>query len=140
MTRSANLSDLAEFLRSRVDEDESLARAAMRSDDIDLWSRADVHGVPDLDVSRETLAYIRRLNPERILAECAAVRGIVDSYQNALAVLGSVTPTDEFALARARAALDSFAIDARLLALRYADHPDYLAGWKPARARLRRIG
>ncbi len=94
---------LVEFLLARIGEDEKDARD---------W-------LP--------YARVRRLErwPERILAECEAKRRIVVLHNTALdahTVIGSDFEQGQVWMADA---------SLRLLALPYADHPDYDPAWRP---------
>jgi hypothetical protein len=97
---------LADFLLARFAEDEADAQAEVARDLV-------AHGETD-----PFYAY-RFMDPARVLAECEAKRRIVE--------LLAAGGRDE-----ARAGMDA----ARerllpLLALPYADHPDYRPGWRP---------
>lgn len=122
---------LTDFLLARIAEDEAVAgeatpgpwyadadystvtaapftsaRAAYDRDylagEVDCWV---IPESMDSSVGRHNLAHIARHDPARVLAECEAKRRIVDESRSRLAM--------------------------RLVALPYADHPDYREEWKP---------
>lgn len=112
--------DLAEFLLARIAEDEAVARAAYydgqrwyaEEEIIDRWPECDC-GTPVMSANRKAEAqFVADWQPSRVLAECDVKRRIVehcidysDPYETELVVL--------------------------LLALPYADHPDYDESWRP---------
>lgn len=107
------MNELAEFLLARVGEDEAVARAARGSG---------VHD--DRPVVKE---WIGLANPERMLVWSDARRRIVALHRTATS---------------ATAAADSAAMcggcghpepcpTLRLMALPFADHPDYREDWRP---------
>ena len=98
--------ELAEFLAARVADDEEAAQAAVRwSEGATEWADA---GEPDWQ-------HIARWDPARVLAECEAKRRIVEQ----LAPIAE--ETWDVDLGRVL----------KLLALPYADHPDYRQEWRP---------
>ncbi|WP_424891820.1 DUF6221 family protein [Streptomyces sp. XH2] len=149
--------DLAAFVRARLDEDEHAARAALGTPWIHREGVAGVHsdatddyphGVPIADCRRIPAEYecrvavaehIVRHQPACVLAEVEAKRRLVDLHQG----------EGEFPECAVCAQPEFFAEDAdgnrewfrwseptpcltlRLLALPYADHPDYREEWRP---------
>jgi uncharacterized protein DUF6221 len=129
--------DLVEFLRARIDEDEQAAWAASRSGyppgtqprewhEVDPLRYAgkledDLGGVitrgEGLPTARQA-EHIARHDPARVLAEVDAKRRIVAGCAQA-----------RHAEDQARA--NALFVVACLLALPYADHPDYRQEWKP---------
>lgn len=118
------MSGLVEFLRARLDEDEAAAKAA---DPLLGHLVAQVEYI-DADVMTDGKHLDSHL-PARVLAEVEAKRRILDD----------VLPTmraDELRIAGewgvgsepVREASDDLL---SLLALPYADHPDYREEWKP---------
>ena len=131
--------DLAAFLLDRILEAEAVAREATpgpwrsiqwRSDaddeptvyGVDAGPRAD-EPVPVVPRSAERKAgrnadHIALHDPALVLAECAALRRVVEIHQQAARVAGEglAFPT--------RAVLHA-------LALPYAAHPDYDSSWRP---------
>ena len=141
---------LTEFLTARLDEDEEVARRASPGG----WRYGDVESVAGGTLYDETRriadiiyenpedhdgywtrhllepeadangAHIARHDPARVLAEVEAKRRIVEAWVRADEAAGSYPGTDagiEMGLHEAIA----------LLALPYADHPDYDPDWKP---------
>lgn len=93
--------DLAEFLLARIAEDEQLARMATPGS----WHAVEMY--PDCH-------YIEaRWDPVRVLAECKAKRLVIDVCQDRSAIHWG---------------LASWLLS--LLALPYADHPDYRQKWQ----------
>jgi hypothetical protein len=124
------VSDLAGFLLARIAEDEQAARASLAwaSETPDQRWSADDGAL--LDGRSDTMAsyvgddvapHIARWDPARVLAECDAKRRVVeDNWAEWEGVYGAPNYC-------------SSKIDEifRLLALPYADHPDYQQEWKP---------
>lgn len=97
---------LTDFLLARITEDEAAARAATTgtlASSLSVWEAEDRPGVFEL-----------LIDPTRVLTECEAKQGIVDAWIGG--VLGSGTGPFHVL---------------RLLALPYADHPDYDPEWRP---------
>ena len=117
---------LTEFLLARIAEDEAVARAVSRAHwrysigdtwDLEGVEHDVVRGLGDSEIAftfELEATHIARHDPARVLAKCEALRRIVEQYAS-LAKHG-----------------DSG--DARwvlpLLALPYADHPDYREEWR----------
>jgi len=135
------MSDLVEFLRARLDEDEEAAQRMNRNrlehpGAHESWSververEEHIYSKPKRSAFRprwvigrlvmdgsSTMAFIARNDPARVLADVAAKRRIVDTYQQYhahVADFGSVN-TLMFVM--------------RVLALPYAAHPDYRQEW-----------
>lgn len=124
--------DLSTFLLARLDEDEQIARAATG------WATGwTVDAAPDgtwyIDPghqrddtgnvrARADADHIARHDPARVLAEVEAKRQIVAPHRGTHRCEWGDVTMDNQCTARLL----------RLLALPYADHPDYLAEWKPA--------
>jgi hypothetical protein len=110
------VTDLVEFLRARLDEDERVARQHHLTN----WHFDGIknHIVNDDGVTvaivRTTQEHIQRHDPARVLREVEAKRRIIDLADS----LGYVTNDAEPAILAA-------------LALPYADHPDYREEWRP---------
>ncbi len=110
--------DLVAFLRARLDEDEQIARAADGNRAFDGTGT-----IPDL-ISTVAI-HVARHDPARVLAEVDAKRRLIDSY------LPEASKTDEQVNEEwgyGSALADDLL---RLLALPYADHPDYRDDWRP---------
>jgi hypothetical protein len=110
------VSELVEWQRAQLDEDERVARAAER-----YW-----HGVRIESATAAEEDHARRHDPARVLAEVDAKRRILDEHPRcpcsakctacATCGDGSIWPCQTI----------------RLLALPYADRPEYRNGWRPA--------
>lgn len=128
---------LSDFLLARIAEDEAVARAAslgrweiQRDYEGRPYVAADKQAIIDasgefcgdlfLDASEEDLAHVIGHDPTRVLAECEAKRRIVTE-------LRAGDPGNRWAKEAWRQAEDDVL---HLLALPYADHPDYDKGWK----------
>jgi hypothetical protein len=145
---------LIDFLRARLDEDERIARAATPGPwrhnpgkqwlDGEAFERYDLSqgqefvgyggphpftgavastGPADHVQSMKDAAHIARHDPARVLAEVEAKRRILDGYAQAYTSRERLHDT---ALHLQHHVLGSVV---RLLALPYADHPDYQDGW-----------
>ena len=125
--------NLAEFLLARIAEDEAAAAAAVsRRDGVDKWEAVGSGTVvgPGYDKVKHVMLpssedgaarHIARHDPARVLAECEANRRIV-------ALHGEVDPCD----AHDGATFETVDCETlQVLALPYADHPDYRQEWKP---------
>lgn len=141
-------SSLTEFLLARIDEDEAVARAAIRPEPETrkLWDGREVTevdegvweaGPPDsYDECRiegtfmtiydegghtgEQARHIARHDPARVLAECEAKRKIIAG----LSAAAAVGPMDEW-----NRADDSLLATIHVLAAVYANHPDFRDEW-----------
>ncbi len=115
---------LVAFLLARIAEDEAAARAAFRpvgDSEVGGWYWSGAGDAVFVDDTEHPVAcgpwqqgmhqpfahHMVRWDPERVLAECAAKRWIVEHGQSTSAVLLA-------------------------LALVHADHPDYRDDWRPA--------
>jgi hypothetical protein len=147
---------LVEFLRARLDEDERVAQAAnVKQGDPDWWvsevkmtggrnftvrSRRDnrpIARVERLDGDdgepgaildgAAAAAHIARHDPARVLAEVEAKRRIVE------VAMEQWRPGDLFNGSQGASDIDCEPPwILRVLALPYADHPDYDTAWRPA--------
>ncbi|MEV6790890.1 DUF6221 family protein [Streptomyces sp. NPDC051320] len=131
--------DLVQFLRDRYDEDEELARQSAEAGPLATWDRnADIllglslknrrrwaaQGVASaFDGAAE--AHAARHDPARVLAEIEAKRRIVDAY--AEVADNDIDEPYEYAYGWA----NGLGAAVRLLALPYADHPEYREEWRP---------
>jgi len=121
---------LDEFLLARIAEDSRMAADAAAASGRENWS---VEGVSS-DGERGTAEHIARYDPARIRAECVAKRRTVLACREArpdLTFLGArpegmadfpLTPRDQHQFA---------ALTLALMALVYAEHPDYRPEWRP---------
>lgn len=137
------MSDLADFLRARLDEDEAAAKAAWPGP----WQLKEEHGlfrqasvcvmqplsgrpgastgltayVPLGSQDAETAAHIARHDPARVLREVAAKRAIIDLH----------TPTATLGPGRSCEYCGHLwpCAEALAVAAVYSDHPDYDPAW-----------
>jgi hypothetical protein len=111
------VNELTDFLLARIAEDSTVAYAAHQDAQLLAPITQVLTGRPDED---RRLAHIYRWSPARVLAECAAKRGLVEDY---LAQLNSNRSGWD-----ARTPRD---YPLRAIALPYADHPEYREDWRP---------
>lgn len=112
--------DLVAFLRARLDEDERAAK---------LW-------LPFGNPHPEYTEHIARHDPARVLREVEAKRRIIDEHRE---ISGECQTCAYFGddedsggnVFRYRENADYPCMTVQLLALPYADHPDYQADWRP---------
>jgi hypothetical protein len=123
------MDDLVQFLHARYDEDERIARAAGSG-----W-----YGYEPTQqiafVSPEDSAHIAAHSPARVLREINAKRQIVrQAFEHAAVIDG------EWGCCHDAEAIEAGYCDEqrpndlrllRLIALPYADHPDYREEWRP---------
>lgn len=141
-----SLTQLVEFLRARLDEDEQTARAAVAAP----WTAdsgsvfggeppnqgdfGEVHILPaasnEYDPDEATAAHIARHDPRRVLAEVDAKRQIIREHQKLplrLTCKTCVSWIDNEIPERRIYPCHTL----RLLALPYASHKDYREEWRP---------
>ena len=131
------MSDLVQFLLNRIAEDETAARAASG----DRWDRLR-EGAPKFRKvvawgltpigamnAQQDADHIARHDPARVLAECEAKRRIVAQYQGA--TLARDNNQGTIARLLGDTIVETLTELLPLLALPYADHPDYRQEWKP---------
>jgi Family of unknown function (DUF6221) len=98
------MSEIVEFVRARIDEDEELAR------EVEDQARHDRGRLSADEAGAVTVTGVAR-----VLADCEAKRGLLE--------LAEAATADD---------LPGYATAIRqLLALPYADHADYLDAWRP---------
>jgi Family of unknown function (DUF6221) len=131
------VSGLVEFLRARLDED---ARCAAHATSFGRWQHRPGGDIVSPEGKYLFLiaaraqewngGHIARHDPARVLADVAAKRQIVEMYENAIHAqhAGSVSRYNEI---QDGAAVDVLGEGLRLLALPYAEHPDYRQEWAP---------
>lgn len=132
---------LTEFLLARIAEDEAVAEAASAQDDRWVQSLSgSVVRTPTSYVAiaicqeQEETSHIARHDPERVLAECEAKRLIVARHRGEYSC---ETCADEEEMCEDsegyatwyRSSVWAPCPTLRLLALPYADHPDYQQEW-----------
>ncbi|MFI0233131.1 DUF6221 family protein [Streptomyces sp. NPDC017086] len=150
------MDELVQFLRARLDEDEALAREAPPGpwhigNAVDPTQPCHVHTFPGARMVADGLnwlvaAHVVRHDPARVLREVEAKRKIVDTYlppdadpHPGLPCINyegqrpihydDVEPCWRHQKANERLVRHDYVL--RLLALPYADHPDYRAEWRP---------
>jgi hypothetical protein len=119
---------LSEFLLARIAEDEEVARDTYAASP---WHAEGYyvmnHGVITETDEASTTAHMARWHPARVLAECEAKRRIVEHHDDDDDA-GRCTACEPMMWARPT----PFPCPTlRLLALPYADHPDYRREWRP---------
>lgn len=102
--------DLAAFLRARWDDEEADAR----------WS------LENAPAAHQTDPNSMNFSPERVLAEIAAKRRILDEYTR---LTRDFTHADETVTEHTRRSTLEDVLE--LLALPYANHPDSRPEWRP---------
>ncbi|MEV0950686.1 DUF6221 family protein [Promicromonospora sp. NPDC050249] len=120
---------ITEFLIARLDEDESIARAA----DSASSPPGEAHGEPAVAAPflPEQQRHIDRWSATRVLVDIAAKRTIVETYEELGRVLAKASDSgrvDEAAVTRNLFAGLQVAVLAH--AMVFADHPDYRAEWR----------
>ncbi|MFI9618122.1 DUF6221 family protein [[Kitasatospora] papulosa] len=131
---------LVAFLKTRLDEDERVARACA-GDGTWTVEGLEVYG-PDL--SGEVRAHAARQDPARTLREVEAKRALLAEYGAAVAAREEASTVlqktrasgwdpimAELEEASAIHKRDALLGVLRLLATVYTDHPDYLPEWRP---------
>lgn len=139
------MTDIVEFLRARLDEDERLALAVRartwtyssfidRNGDtssldasIDIGERTFLADYGEEDLRPSELEHMARWDPARVLAEVEAKRRIINRAEEWLKTADWVTG-DSHSLRLLR---DHYTLTIRGLAQPYADHPDYDPAWRP---------
>jgi len=127
------MTDLVEFLRARLDEDERIARARIEGSDwMDFERCKDIHH-PHAD-------YLPHFNPYRVLAEVEAKRRIIDLHGESKYITNryDCNICTDNGVTNDQDSGETFAEPEawpcrtiRLLALPYSDHPDYQQEWRP---------
>lgn len=116
------MDDLVAFVRARLDEDERIAQGADRNppNGSTSWTPAALQTTWDARVDE----HVARHNPARVLREVEAKRRILGEHFESFLPngipLGTCTTCDNYAMP---------CPTLRLLALPYADDPDYRPEW-----------
>ncbi|MGX1632687.1 DUF6221 family protein [Streptomyces albidoflavus] len=142
------MNDLIAFLQARLDEDEVVARSAYPGP----WSSGMQFGLPAVHASGRPVCradapnvdHIARHDPAHILAEVQAKRLVLGRYLSSaaavpdleaerarLGALGRSTAMTDMDLETVIHQRDALLPVLHLLALPYADHPDYREEWRP---------
>jgi hypothetical protein len=116
--------DLIEFLRARIAEDEAAAREMLAA----AAEIADLPPVPpyeyaDDEEQVEPFDHVVRWQPDRVLAECAAKRAIVEAYAEEV-------PDGRLSFGEDEGRGEALAYVCKALATVYADHEDYQPEWR----------
>lgn len=121
---------LTEFLLARIAEDEATARAVT----FDVAIAEDRYSWASVDFNEGTnAAHGRRWAPERVLAECEAKRKIVRQARLAIQTSDAVAESEGDEInnnGRKHGYAQAFDVVLDLLALPYADHPQFQAEWR----------
>jgi hypothetical protein len=126
-------SDLVTFVRARLDEDETVARAVGDPERVwredSAWAADLLNPLPSQRrdhpgyvpmITAEDLAHIARHDPARVLRDVEAKRRLLFQFEHrGNAVRGAIQPSTG-------GVWDDLL---RMLALPYAGHPDYRAEW-----------
>jgi hypothetical protein len=114
---------LTEFLLARIAEDEALATPAWPEDvgNAPLWDKP-LRIVPD-DLGNSRTEFHLAIHTARVLAECEAKRRIVEECERHI-------PTEPGGCDYGDLSPDLAERVLSLLALPYADHPDYREEWR----------
>jgi len=125
--------DLVAFLRARLKDDQDVAEStrqaslSWRNFDMDGELRDDVNaGTVCIVPADEDRAHIARWDPQRVIAEVAAKRRIIDAWQAVYDDIQEPYTGDQ-------RMGEGFGLDhaVQCLATAYADHPDFREEWKP---------
>jgi len=106
------MSDLTEFLLTRIAEDEAVARALSSQEDYMLSQSFYGHSSVDAPVT----AFMERFGIARVLAECESKRRIMEECADLASSEDVYTHAD---------------LILHALALPYADRPEYREAWRP---------
>lgn len=144
MSNDTQTITLAGFLLARIAEDEAAAETAAEWEG-EEWSAGDedeagrVRGRMGSEVVgggyTESTIHIARHDPARVLAECEAKRLIAELHKVAGEDEADVRFKDFDLACVTCGTYDEYPVEwpcdtLRLLALPYADHPDYRDGWR----------
>ncbi|MFE8961733.1 DUF6221 family protein [Streptomyces iakyrus] len=136
------MNELVHFLRARLDEDEALAREAPPGpwhigNAVDPTQPCHVHTFPGARLVGDGLnwlvaEHIARQHPARILAEVEVKRGLLDEHHNVNDGDCAVCVDGQWGYPTHGGSSPQHypCRTLRLLALPYADHPDYRAEWR----------
>lgn len=123
--------DMADFLLARIAEDEEAARAAHVTTALPpIWDTGLFYGP-----SGPASEHIARHHPARVLAECEAKRRIMDAHNIEHECIEVFTDLGGAAIIASGSLIENGVLregcqTLRLLALPYADHPDYDESWR----------
>ncbi|MDB5716458.1 MAG: hypothetical protein JWO15_3855 [Sphingomonadales bacterium] len=121
---------LAGFLLARIAEDEAVARDAfydgqrwVPEEEAVVAADRDLDPVLFLDRKRDA-THAANWSPARVLAECAAKRQIMNVLNEFALALGNQS-SEQFV-----GTINGLRIAVKVLAMVYADHPDYDETWR----------
>jgi hypothetical protein len=124
------MSEIVEFLKARLDEDEHHARQHKGSQWSSWSHRAGSLQFRDIasdhrlfEVPLEYDEFVCRFDPARVLREVEAKRKILHEYEVELN-RGPAGSRPDF-IARHKGILDAYTASLRIIAAAYSDHPDY---------------
>jgi hypothetical protein len=118
---------LAEFLLARIAEDEWVANGLNGATRI-IGNTPDFYGVG----GPAAADFWQRFDPARVLAECEAKRRIVELHVATERAVATIAPLDDVigdAFSQSALAVTTGVL--QLLALPYADHPEFREEWRP---------
>jgi hypothetical protein len=129
------MSDLAEFLTARLDEDEAAARESHYEGQRWITEEEDVYRYPRDEVvhfadRKADARHIARWDPARVLREVEAKRGILAEYQ--VVVSDAERIGDSSRRPRLYGQYDGLEHALTALAAVYSDHPEYDEAFRPA--------
>ncbi len=139
------VTNIAEFLTARLDEDQSTAETAGGNSwhtrglgvEIDIDELDSPRGVADC-FSREAAQYIARHDPARVLREVAAKRALLAEHGHAPAVQQDYSQSHDFGCVTCHNDThcdETMALGwcdtIRIMASVFADHSDYDESWRP---------
>ncbi|MFD7661098.1 DUF6221 family protein [Streptomyces sp. NPDC059788] len=143
------MNDLTQFLRDRLGEDEAAARATTERQPYDEWDAAGAGDDSDSRLShwevvkiarphatpaaKSVSEHIARHDPARVLAEVDAKRRLLVVHAKSSSYDGCVICDDgnDSCGCMGGAHWEYPCDTVKLLALSYADHPDYRQEWRP---------
>lgn len=115
------MSELIEFLRARLDEDEQVARAA----DEDYLLALSMH----VSVAVRDAGFMQDFLPSRVLREIEAKRAILAQEEEARAHYDHIKSSATYPVETSIGHVVALATVIRHLASVYSDHPDYRDTW-----------
>jgi len=119
------VTDIVEFIKARVDEDERAAQACLSRDwTVRNGTLHDDQPFDSGDLGIERLRHIARHDPARVLREVEAKRRLLAKHAHVVDGTQSSWTWFEGSESASREV-------AQLLALPFSDHPDYQEAWRP---------
>lgn len=137
------MTDLADFIRARLDEDEQTARAAKPGPwrveegrrDLTRWVANEERSLEIAlgyvgNRTQDDAAHIARHDPARVLREVKAKRQMLGALESAEVALRNTESSTELSELMT-GARNSLRAVVRMHAAVYDDHPDYREEWRP---------